>query len=449
MSDEQQRQALSAFSLLVDAANAQQLRSGGIGASNAVEGSASTAASLPFQNNVSVIDGNNNYYNNALGDSATCMTLEDRISAIRQVALSNAHPEVQQQQQQQQQLVVESDNNVGAVGTASRNFNAIEIQEALQRELLQREALRRQQAAALMRLSGIGGCNGLGGSNNTYAASAQEAEYLQQLRLEALVQQRRQETLAQLALAQELGMSTDVQAILEAEQLRQVLMLRQEALLATSQATAAAATKNNANSAIGGVEGILAALQGGGGQVGGQVGGISEDGILQILQEREQQQNLALLLQAQQQQQQQQHQMLPQQVGSSSGIDLSQGHRLERADLIGSVFAKPNSATVAAATATATEERDKIQTLQQQLMVASAAKVPSSIKTELQPPKEAEILCQDSSNTTILPCRARGMPMDHNVKVRRRMNVRCGWLSNFFVNSWSVLIPSTFLQHMS
>jgi hypothetical protein len=416
MADEQQRQALSAFSLLVDAANAQQLRSSRIVESNAVAVGSSTAASLPVPNKVSSTNGNNNYYNNTLGGGAAGMTLEERIAAIRQAALSNAYPQFQQQQQLQRV----SDNNTGAVGAASSNLDAMEIQEALQRELLHRETLRRQQATALMGFSGgsIGagtGLVGLGGSNNSYAAAAQEAEYLQQLRLEALVQQRRQETLAQLALAQELGMSPDMQAMLEAEQLRQVLMLRQEALLANS-AAAAAATTNNGSGAVGGVEGILAALQGGGG--GGS--GITEEGILQILQERERQQKLALLLQAQQQQQQ----IFPQHVGSSPGLTPSQGHSLERADLIGSVFAKSHIATAAAATAV-TEERERVQTLQQQLTAASAsaAKVASSSKAEQQPPNAAAIIGQDRSRTTILPCRARGMPMDHNVKVRIRVHV--------------------------
>ncbi len=107
-----------------------------------------------------------------------------------------------------------------------------EWREALQREALQREALEREaierellhRQAALMGYGGFGGFQGIGG---------QEAEYLHQLHLEALVQQRRQEALAQLAIAHEMGMSPDVHALLQAQQRRQTALLQQEMLLSS------------------------------------------------------------------------------------------------------------------------------------------------------------------------------------------------------------------------
>ena len=97
--------------------------------------------------------------------------------------------------------------------------------EALQRESLEREAIEREllhRQATLMAYGGLGGLTGLG---------SPEADYLQQLRLEALFQRRRQEALAQLALAQEIGMSPDLHALLQAQQLRQAALLRQDLLL--------------------------------------------------------------------------------------------------------------------------------------------------------------------------------------------------------------------------
>jgi len=93
--------------------------------------------------------------------------------------------------------------------------------------MLQREKEQQHQTimhqAALLRLMGGGGSQAAtsapvgsvspqarGAAPATGMRPRQEAEYLQQLRLEALVQQRRQETLAQLALAQEMGYSNAV-----------------------------------------------------------------------------------------------------------------------------------------------------------------------------------------------------------------------------------------------
>jgi len=282
-----------------------------------------------------------------------------------------------------------------------------ELQEMLQREMLHREALRRQQVSAAFMAGfppgaappGHGGAGSSGGGNgsNSSLAAAQEAEYLQQLRLEALVQQRRQETLAQLALAQELGMSQDMQAMLEAEQIRQAALLRQEAFLASMGASGAygsgAAAGGNASA-----ESIL------GSSLGGLAAG-NEEGILQILQERERQRKFAAMAQAQS-------------AGSSSGVAAPSTHHhgMERADLIGSVFAKSASATSAAA-GEEQERQLQQQHHQQQYNAAIAAAAAESKSAEksashISIPEEA---VQDSK-TTILPCRARGMPMDHNVK---------------------------------
>jgi hypothetical protein len=118
-----------------------------------------------------------------------------------------------------------------------RAFSQAEWDEAMHRDDLQRKALERERVAIerenleqqhmereLMRRQAA--LTGYGGGRGRVVAS-QEAEYLQQLRLEALVQQRRQETLSQLSIAQELGGGYDIHALLQAQQLRQAAILRQ------------------------------------------------------------------------------------------------------------------------------------------------------------------------------------------------------------------------------
>jgi hypothetical protein len=96
-------------------------------------------------------------------------------------------------------------------------------QEALERGAVERDIMQFHAAYGRMGVSvdagGIGRLQGMG---------AQEADYLHQLRLEALVQQRRQETLAQLAFAQEMDFNPQVYSLAQTEQLRQVALLRQE-----------------------------------------------------------------------------------------------------------------------------------------------------------------------------------------------------------------------------
>eukprot|EP00339_Tiarina_fusa_P000556 CAMPEP_0117014864 /NCGR_PEP_ID=MMETSP0472-20121206/11981_1 /TAXON_ID=693140 ORGANISM="Tiarina fusus, Strain LIS" /NCGR_SAMPLE_ID=MMETSP0472 /ASSEMBLY_ACC=CAM_ASM_000603 /LENGTH=953 /DNA_ID=CAMNT_0004718533 /DNA_START=69 /DNA_END=2930 /DNA_ORIENTATION=+ len=224
-----------------------------------------------------------------------------------------------------------------AADAASRqqhNLGELELQEALQREALQRRA-------ALMGFGGGGGGGFPGGLQQ------QDAEYLQQLRLEALVQQRRQETLAQLALAQETGMSQDIHALFQAQQLRQAGLMRQEML---------------------GVSGLPPGYEQLGG-LGGHLAAQEENAYLQhLLEEREKQAKLAAL-------------------ASAGGMNVAGLSAAEQQ------FSVPEESRVGPD------------------VVGSALE-----KQKAQREPEAVIPQDDGSKTTVLPCRARGMPMDHNVK---------------------------------
>lgn len=106
-------------------------------------------------------------------------------------------------------------------------------QGAIPQEQLEREAIERELAQ--QRNPSYGGIGG-SGREVLHGLNAQEAEYMRQLRLEALVQQRRQETLAQLAYAQDMGgtgMGAHMHGLSHAEQqqLRQAALLRQEMML--------------------------------------------------------------------------------------------------------------------------------------------------------------------------------------------------------------------------
>ena len=400
MSDEQQRQALSAFSLLVDAANAQQQQqqqqqSAGTGGTtnhtgNSKKSAAAAAASEPSPASATAAE-------KAKGDAKK----DASPGGVRQVAA------LQQAQNGGQQ------------------WDAMAIQEALQREMLQREVLlrRQQQEAALMKLAGAtaitspasgaaggGAAAGYGikgdtttnSNNSSLAAAQQEAEYLQQLRLEALIQQRRQDTLAQLALAQELGISpVSMHTMMEAEQMRQAALMRQEALVAAATAGASGGAYGSGLAGATDVEGILAALGGGGGAG-------NEEAILQIImQERERQRQLTALAQAQQ--------VRAQAVGST--LAASQGHGMERADLIGSVFAKNGASSNVA---------DDLEKRREQLI---APTVTQSNAQELVQNHVGNEAISGDSGTTILPCRARGMPMDHNVKVSKNCGLKAPFCS--------------------
>eukprot|EP00934_Nitzschia_sp_Nitz4_P004481 Nitzschia sp. Nitz4//scaffold41_size133979//85831//87850//NITZ4_003358-RA/size133979-snap-gene-0.105-mRNA-1//1//CDS//3329551503//4471//frame0 len=227
----------------------------------------------------------------------------------------------------------------------------IELKEALQREALERELLERhalQQRAALFGMAGQQG------------VSSQEIEYLQQLRLEALVQQRRQETLAQLALAQEMGMSQDLQGLVNAQQLRQAALLRQEMLLGNG----------------GGIAAALAAEGGypqGLDQLSAQLGNSSEERMLikQYLEEQARQQRMLGMG------------LSP--AGASSPQMMSHSGR-----------GTPNMANRQAESAGVAKGKE---------MASGSMK--GSPKVESKAPE---------AGTTVLPCRARGMPIDHTAK---------------------------------
>lgn len=224
-----------------------------------------------------------------------------------------------------------------AAAAALQNQRAeMEFREALQRQAFEREALEGeallQQRAALM----AGMANG--------GISFQDAEYMQQLRLEALVQQHRQETLAQLALTQENNISPDIQALFQMQQLRQAGMFRDQDLLM----------------ALGGGYGDpafehIAALRAREAQMQAQA---HENPLLQLFAQRDRQQKLAAL-----------------------GMQ------------------RPGAASPHVGVAPEA--------------VKSAPKVEAGIANKL-PDKSVAALA--GSKISVLPCRARGMPMDHNAK---------------------------------
>lgn len=288
-STENKGNPLDALSLLVDAANAQSSNPRGQSQPEAAEQPSATAE--------------------ATDDSSSRQVPTSNMEALLAGAVPGKIPSAAASILQEQRLA------------------EMELREALQRQALEREALEGgtllQQRAAMM---------GLGGLVNP-SFSLQEAEYMQQLRLEALVQQRRQETLAQLALSQEYGTSPDVQAMLSAHQLRQAALLRDQELL------------------LGG--GVAGLEQGG---LRGRDGQGSENPLLRLFEERDRQQKLAALAN-------------PAAVASS---DLNKGPENSVPEIKSPGYnrkSKGNSVSLAGA------------------------------------------------NFTVLPCRARGMPMDHNAKV--------------------------------
>jgi len=100
-------------------------------------------------------------------------------------------------------------------------------QESLEREVVERDIM---QLNAGYGGTGVPGNTG-GGIGHLAGTGTQEASYLHQLRLEALVQQRRQETLAQLAFAQEMELNPQMLPYVQAEQLRRAALWRQELML--------------------------------------------------------------------------------------------------------------------------------------------------------------------------------------------------------------------------
>lgn len=222
-----------------------------------------------------------------------------------------------------------------------QNYTEMQWREAIQREMYEREAQERealQRRAALMGFGGFQGFQGFAQQGQGQGPPPQEAEYLQQLRLEALVQQRRQETLAQLAIAQEFGMSQDLQSLINAQQLRQAGLMRQD------QTFGGGGMQHYADQ--------FAALA-------SRMGVPDENMLLQQYLEEQRQQKMAALA------------GVASMGGYYPGAEAKHGP-----ELVGSAY---GDAAVEAET-----RADPIR---------------------------------DDSKTTVLPCRARGMPMDHNVKV--------------------------------
>ena len=103
---------------------------------------------------------------------------------------------------------------------------------ALRHEVLEREAVERDMMQLRTTYGGMGALgDASGGVGRLQGIGTQEADYLHQLRLEALVQQSRQETLAQLAFAQEMELNPHAFSFAQADQLRRTALLRQEMML--------------------------------------------------------------------------------------------------------------------------------------------------------------------------------------------------------------------------
>lgn len=231
--------------------------------------------------------------------------------------------------------------------------------EALQRESLEREAIEREllhRQATLMAYGGLGGLPGLG---------SPEADYLQQLRLEALIQRRRQEALAQLALAQEIGMGPDLHALLQAQQLRQAALLRQDLMLSNGV---------NPTGSLLGQESVLT--------------GVSEADD-QALTEEEQRREMALRKDKYEQQQKLANLSFggPPTGGGRPAKKLKTTKKIASPEGVGSV----------------TKHHD----------LPSITPSSNIEKKDLQRKKEG-ITIDDESNIVTIPCPVRGMPSDHD-----------------------------------
>lgn len=229
--------------------------------------------------------------------------------------------------------------------------------EALQRESLEREAIEREllhRQATLMAYGGLGGLPGLG---------APEADYLQQLRLEALIQRRRHEALAQLALAQEIGMGPDLHALLQAQQLRQAALLRQDMMLS-----------NVVNPSLLGQESVIAGL------------GETDDPALT---EEEQRREMALRKDKYEQQQKL--------ANMSFGGPPTNGGRVAKKLKTRKKFSSP--------------EVDDPSTNNHDLPSITLS---SNLEKKYLHPKHEGTTNEVESNVVTIPCPARGMPSDHN-----------------------------------
>eukprot|EP00980_Cylindrotheca_fusiformis_P030431 scaffold24801_cov181-Cylindrotheca_fusiformis.AAC.9 len=225
-----------------------------------------------------------------------------------------------------------------ALGFQNQRAAEMEFREALQRQALEREVQERealmqhhqqQQQQRAAQMAGLG--NWMNGGHQF-----SEAEYMQQLRLEALVQQRRQETLAQLALAQEYNMSPDVQGAMNMQQLQQTALLRLQELLG------------------GGGSGGHQLLDQMGSMHGREVQS-NDNPLLRLFEDRDRQQKLA-----------------------------AQGGPAPHSPRIQATPVQPEA-------------------------VRSAPKPSTNSNVD-------KALSLAGGKVTVLPCRARGMPMDHNAK---------------------------------
>ena len=412
--------------------------------------------------------------------------------------------------------------------------------------MLQHEREEQQQAAkqqaTIMRLVGRGSPSAVTkapiGATSPQGPQGmnqcQEAEYLQQLRLEALAQHQRQENLAKLVISNEMGsangnipgsppsktVSKDLashkyqrqdtalqKAILIAradEELRKQQLVRQQKVQEQReikqqrdqehhrqqlQQTAVLQLIANGESNSSFANALRAATPSAGPQYPGSRSS-DDSAILHLLEERERQR---LMLQHQPKiQQSQLRPFLPQSVASSAAIPSALQHHLqaqqqshggnqgERANLIRAAVAaatndynnphQPSMPSRVLSAFAAAEEQEKQELLQlqryhqngQKAFQSSGMMMDVMSKSQQQQQQrlhqqalvhhqqQAEALAQQqqesiqinremqhsqesverdpsfhNSKSTILPCRARGMPMDHNMKVRKKRILRC------------------------
>ncbi len=327
----------------------------------------------------------------------------------------------------------------------------------LQREREQQELAAVRQAT-IMRLIGSGSPPHAAlrspiGAPPPGTSTQQEAEYLQRLRLEALVQQRHQEALNQLTSG---GIPTSDPSMTDTNLQEAILLARAEEELRKQQLgkqleqehqrkqleqiamLELMANRDNNTSAF--VKAIRAAKAPTGASYPN--GRSSEDSsVLQLLKERHLQQTMA--------------HHLPQ--GQKSHFELRHLHGViqgERADLVRAALAastlqsNPRQAVIPSQIVSTAEEQEKQKILQLQqdrkctldqhqlfhqqallnqrqeqeaaVLLAQKQQESNKLKQEMQRPHktvEKDAAFHDSKST-ILPCRARGMPMDHNLKVR-------------------------------
>jgi len=194
------------FALLVDAANAK---------SNEEASSSTKILESPADRSADAGTHGKRYWNHCFNFLANKSNPLTRTSSIVGLSLAN-RTGVHKVSRLPQRNLTETDY----------------LHEALQHEVLEREAVERDMMQLHTTYGGMGALgNVTGGGGRLQGIGAQEVDYLHQLRLEALVQQSRQETLAQLAFAQEMDLNPHVFSFAQADQLRRTALLRQEMML--------------------------------------------------------------------------------------------------------------------------------------------------------------------------------------------------------------------------